>query len=76
MGGEAETPPPCLPRSEDHLRRGVRTMSQKRLSAIILVVVLVFVVVTLVALGNPALGVAISAGVAVATLVWKMLHAK
>lgn len=51
-------------------------MSQKRTSAIILMVVLVFVVVTLVALGNPALGVAISAGVAVATLVWNMLHTK
>ncbi|WP_327724028.1 hypothetical protein [Streptomyces europaeiscabiei] len=51
-------------------------MSKKRKVAIILLVVLVFAVVTLIALGNPALGVAISAGVAVATLAWKMLNSK
>ncbi|WP_339129290.1 hypothetical protein WJM95_10315 [Streptomyces sp. f51] len=51
-------------------------MSKKRKVAITLLVVLVFAVVTLIALGNPALGVAISAGVAVATLAWKMLNSK
>ncbi|MBZ9641371.1 hypothetical protein [Streptomyces sp. PSKA30] len=41
---------------------------------IALAVALVFAVVTYIAFINPALGIALSAGVAVATLVWKVLR--
>ncbi|MFG3207844.1 hypothetical protein [Streptomyces sp. NPDC048192] len=51
-------------------------MSDEKKMVTALVVVGVFAVVTYIAFVNPPLGVAIGAGVAVATLVWRKLREK
>ncbi|GAB2966076.1 hypothetical protein [Streptomyces heilongjiangensis] len=51
-------------------------MSDENKMVAVLVVTGVFAVVSYIAFVNPPVGIAIGAGVAVATLVWKMLKGK